>query len=314
MGTSTQGMTPPKDGLTQFLGWFSLGLGVPQTATPGEVSRAIGVRDDEASRFWNRVVGVRELAAAGGILSRPKPTGWVWARVAGDVMDLSLLTAGLIFKRERPVRTIAAMGSVASITVADVGDALRLTRGPEVAEDGTMHVKAAVTVGRPRDQVYAFWRDLTNLPSFMLHLESVQVVGGARSRWSAKAPAGRTVEWEADLLQDVPGELIAWRSIEGSHVRTEGSVRFVDAPGDRGTEVRLDMRYTVPGGSLGSALAMLSGEEPQLQVRDELRRFKQVMETGIVVHSEGSPEGTSTTRLLRQRPAQPLPDAERSAA
>ena len=134
----------------------------------------------------------------------------------------------------------------------------------------------------------------------MSHLESVQADGNGRSHWKAKAPAGMTVEWDAEITEDRPNELIAWRSV-GGQVDNSGSVRFVPAPGGRGTEVHVEMRFDPPGGVLGKWAAKLFGESPEQQVYDDLRHFKQVMETGEVVLSEGSFDGS---RIV-QRPAQP---------
>jgi hypothetical protein len=135
-------------------------------------------------------------------------------------------------------------------------------------------------------------------------------VGGAVRRRAlaldGQRPAGTTVDWEAEIVEDIPSQRIAWRSVEGSKVGNSGSVTFSPAPGDRGTEVRVELAYDPPGGTLGKVVAKLLGEEPQQQVSDDLRRLKQVLETGQVVLSEGSPEGTRFLRLLSQRPAQPV--------
>ncbi len=169
-----------------------------------------------------------------------------------------------------------------------------------------MQAKSAVTIRRPVEVVYGFWRDFSNLPSFMNHLESVEPSGDGRSHWTANAPAGRTVEWDAEVVEDRPNERIAWRSLEGSDVTNQGVVTFNPVPRGRGTEIRVELTYDPPGGALGAVVAKLFGEEPQQQIRDDLRRLKQVLETGQVVLSEGSPEGTRFLRLLRQRPAQPV--------
>ncbi len=168
-----------------------------------------------------------------------------------------------------------------------------------------MDVTAAITVNRPRAAVYAFWRDFENLPRFMYHLESVQTTGEGRSHWRAKAPLGRSVEWDAQVTGETPDERIAWRSSEGASVEHAGEVRFRDAPGDRGTEVVVQLRYAAPGGRLGELAAKLVGEEPTQQVKDDLKRFKQVLETGEVVRSDGTPEGRNAPRLAAQRPAHP---------
>ena len=297
--------------LAVLLGWASLGLGLPQTLSPGRFDHLIGIKPTARSRAVTLLAcGVRELAAAAGILAleRPRPVKWVSARLAGDALDLALLVVALKSKPKRPGRTGAAIGAVVGISAADLYTAVRLRRRPDgSAEDQLKPVSAAITVRRQPEEVYEFWRQLENLPSFMHHLESVEEDEGGRSRWKAKAPVG-SVRWDAEILEDRPNELIAWRSLDGAKVENSGSVRFEPAPGDRGTEIVLEMRYEAPGGALGAVLAKLFGEEPQQQAKDDLRRFKQVMETGQVVRSDGSPEGQNARRHLKQRPAQPPAD------
>ena len=122
----------------------------------------------------------------------------------------------------------------------------------------------------------------------MAHLEAVQVLDERRSRWVAKAPAGSKAEWDAEIVEDVPNQRIVWRSLAGSEVPNQGSLRFVPAPGGRGTEVHVELRYRPPGGRFAATVAKLFGEEPGQQVAGDLRRFKQVMELGEVVHSDAS--------------------------
>lgn len=164
-----------------------------------------------------------------------------------------------------------------------------------------LQVSKSVTIKRPRHEVYDFWRNLENLPRFMQHLETVRVAD-RRSHWVAKAPAG-TVEWDAEIVEEQANELIAWRSLPESDIRHQGSVRFREAPADRGTEVDVQLQYDAPGGKAGAMIAKLFGEEPMQQIRDDLRRFKQVMETGEVVLSEGSLEGAGQGPM-KQRAAQ----------
>ncbi|MGE0161083.1 MAG: SRPBCC family protein [Gemmatimonadales bacterium] len=154
-----------------------------------------------------------------------------------------------------------------------------------------IRVRRSVTINRDRDEVYRYWRDLDHLPAFMIHLDSVQQRDARHSQWVAHAPAGGQVEWDAEIVEDRPGELIRWQSLDGSEVPNGGVVRFIEAPGDRGTEVHVDLQYDAPGGRLGAVIAKIFGEEPGQQLRDDLRRFKQVMEVGEVVISEGSPKG-----------------------
>lgn len=174
-----------------------------------------------------------------------------------------------------------------------------------------LHVKHSVTINRPRQEVYQFWRRLENLPRFMQHLESVTTDGAGVSHWVVKAPGGTTVEWDAEIGMDRPNEVITWRSLPGSDLPNEGAVRFTDAPGDRGTEVHVDLQYDPPVGRVGAMIAKLFGEEPKQQLRDDMRRFKQVLETGEVVRSDGSPEGAGQG-LRKQRPAQAMQLESRS--
>ncbi|HWE63978.1 MAG TPA: SRPBCC family protein [Chloroflexota bacterium] len=154
-----------------------------------------------------------------------------------------------------------------------------------------MDVKKAITINRSPEEIYQFWHDFRNLPRFMDHLESVQMTGEKRSHWKAKAPAGTTVEWDAETVDDQPNQRIAWRSLTGAAVDNAGSVRFVPAPGGRGTEVHVELRYDPPGGALGATVARIFGEEPGQQVSDDLRRFKQVLETGEITRSDASVRG-----------------------
>ncbi len=161
-----------------------------------------------------------------------------------------------------------------------------------------IEVRRAATIGKPRSEVYGFWRRFENLPRFMDHLQSVTETGDGTSRWVAKAPAGREVGWDAEIVEDRPNELIAWRSLPGADVYNAGTVRFMPAPGGRGTEVRVELEYKPPLGKLGSKVAMLWREEPGQQVQDDLRHFKQVMEIGEIVLSDA-------TKQRGPHPAQP---------
>jgi uncharacterized membrane protein len=140
-------------------------------------------------------------------------------------------------------------------------------------------VDCAIRVNRSPQELYAFWSRLENLPRIMKHLESVRSTSGKRSHWVARGPAGTTVQWDAEIVTDRPNELIAWRSLPGSTLDTAGSVHFKPAPGGQGTEVHVEMKYLPPAGRLGAMVANLFGESPERQVEEDLRRFKQVMES-----------------------------------
>lgn len=157
-----------------------------------------------------------------------------------------------------------------------------------VAAGEGVKVTKAITVMRPAMDLYAWWRDLESLPRFMQHLVAVRSEGNV-SHWEARAPAGLKVSWDAEIVNEEPGRLIAWRSLEGSTVSTAGSVRFESAPGNRGTEVIVTLKYDPPGGKLASWVAWLFGEEPSRQIADDLRRFKQLAEAGEIPTTAGQP-------------------------
>ncbi|HEX4150622.1 MAG TPA: SRPBCC family protein [Steroidobacteraceae bacterium] len=150
------------------------------------------------------------------------------------------------------------------------------------AHKGDVLVGRTVTIDRSRQELYAFWRDFSNLPRFMQHIRSVTVSADDRSHWVVEAPAGKTVEWDAQITEDQPGGAIAWKSLEHASVKNSGRVEFADSPEGRGTIVRVTLAYDPPGGTIGKAIAKLFQQEPKIQARRDLRRFKQLMETGEV--------------------------------
>ena len=173
-----------------------------------------------------------------------------------------------------------------------------------------MELTSATPVNKPPQEVYDFWHRLENLAAFMAHVDDVRVTGPNSSHWVASAPFDTAVEWDAVTTGEVPGERIAWASVEAADIANSGEVLFVPAPGGRGTEVRVTLRYDLPAGSLGRAVARYFGDAPSQALDDDLRRFKQVMETGEVVRSEGAPWGKRARKEFPQRPARPLSDEE----
>jgi uncharacterized membrane protein len=303
------------DKTARKLGWFSLGLGLVELLWPKGIQRLVGARGDYSGLI--RVAGMREIVHALLIFTQARPNQGMWSRVMGDALDLVCLGAALTSPRHDQKRAAIATAAVAGITAVDALTAVQVSR--KRAEErqlsvvrredlnartrgGAFHVTKCITVNRPAEELYAFWRNFENLPQFMYHLEEVQVHDDQRSRWAAAAPAGMRVEWEAEITDDRPNELIAWQSLRDADVHNSGSVRFQPAPGGRGTEVCVEIEYRPPGGTIGRAIARLFGEEPGQQVAGDLKRFKQVMETGEVLRSEGSPLGFGQKL---QRPAQP---------
>ena len=161
-------------------------------------------------------------------------------------------------------------------------------------------VGRSVTIRKPRAELFAFWRDFSNLAGFMENLERIEPLAGSNGRaiWTIKAPMGRTVDVETEIVREVENELIAWRSVEGSQIETEGRVTFTDAPGDRGTRVSLLIAYEPPAGNLGKAVASVALREPGIQARHDLKRFKMLMETGEIATSART---SDQTRAAQQR-------------
>jgi uncharacterized membrane protein len=287
------------------LGWFSIGLGLAQIGAPRSVARFIGINDNDETRNTMFAIGLREITSGIGILSQRRPAGWLWSRVGGDLMDLALLGKAMSSDENDKRRLAAATAAVFGVTVMDFLTGQQLGRESNGSSNGSsgmrqdsprdlvdsssgIRVKGAITIGRPITEVYGFWRNFENLPRFMTHLESVEVQDGGRSHWTAIGPAGVTVEWDAETVEDRPEELISWRSVPGGEVDTAGFVRFRPAPGDQGTEIIVEMRYDPPGGRIGAAIAKLFGESGQEVVIRDLQAFKNVMELGEVVHSDSS--------------------------
>ncbi len=271
--------------IAEGLGWFSLGLGAAQLLAPGALNRLAGVHDDAAARVAQRFVGVREVGAFAAIMvDRPRPALPLWSRVGGDLMDLALLGRAWERKRESAPRLALTIANIAAVTGLDAYAAIRHTeaerrREPQVegeaAGGGPVQVKAAVTVRKSREEVESAWRT-----------------------------------FEAD------GGLSGWRSdAAGAEDRGDDGVaqlRFVEAPAGQGTEVHAKLSYEPTAGKVGAVLSKALGDDPAQKVKDDLRRFKQVVETGEVVRSEAKPDGTRTQITLKERPAQPLPVGSRS--
>ncbi len=232
---------------------------------------------------WHvNVAGSERVASAliGGALG-------VWSLSRGGIVGLLGLGLGGALVA-RGVSGHCSGYSLLGVSTADQDT----PAAPEDYFERGIHVEQSFTVNRGRQELYDFWRRLENLPLFMRHLESVVDLGDGRSHWIVRAPAGTDVAWDARIINDIPGEVIAWQSLGGADVDNSGSVRFVDAPGDRGTEVRVVLDYIPPGGKIGKFFAQLLGKNPASQVKEDLRRFKQLMEAGEVPQTQGQPRGT----------------------
>jgi uncharacterized membrane protein len=183
-----------------------------------------------------------------------------------------------------------ATGYCPMYAAAGVNSASTNTRVALAGSRGVL-VEHAATINRPAEELYRFWRDFSNLPRFMRHLISVEPLDERRSHWVAQAPAGRTVEWDAEIINEIPNELIGWRTLDHADVISAGSVRFTTAGPDRGTEVHVRLQYEPPGGKVGAVVAWMLGQDPNHTIQEDLRRFKQLLETGEVPTTQGQSRG-----------------------
>jgi len=268
---------------------------------PRAVARTIGAEDSPPNLAVLRAAGLRELSSGLGLLGGGNQAGWLRARVGGDVMDVALLGAAFSSPRANRLRLAGAVGAVLGVTALDMLSSQRASKAqsgaahrlPEHAVSARVHeagqsVRQAITINRPVPEVYAFWRDLGNLPRFMRHLESVERVSEQRSKWRMRGPGGTSLTWETEILIDRPDERIAWRSTPGSELEHTGDVRFVKAPGGRGTEVHVALHYRPPGGAVGRVLAKLAKALPKHELEADLRASKQLLEVGEILHSDAS--------------------------
>jgi uncharacterized membrane protein len=257
------------------------------STTSGTVRPSVRSFDTESSNDEPSATAARSFGLRRG-------TGWIealgWFSIGLGVAQLLAPRAGGV-RRNRlawtaAVAGITVLGAVASTRSGNRGK----TTGIEGAA-GDVYVDRALTVNRSPDECYRFWRDFENFPRFMQHLESVVVMSETRSHWIATGPAGTRVEWDAEIVAEEPGKLLAWSSDEGSDIDHAGIVRFEEAPGGRGTIVHVELQYSPPGGTAGALIAKLFGEEPEQQIADDLRRFKQLLETGEIPTTVGQPSG-----------------------
>ncbi|MGH9159205.1 MAG: SRPBCC family protein [Vicinamibacteraceae bacterium] len=223
-------------------------------------------------------------------------------RLASIVAGVALVGCGLAVPRAQRLATLTGIALIgrglvgwcpfSALAGRDTrhGDTRRELGGPR-----GIVVAYATTVNRPVADVYRFWRGFENLPRAMRHLESVTLLDDTRSHWVARGPAGTRVEWDATIVNEVENKVIGWRSLEHADVSSAGSVNVRQAPGGRGTELRVRLQYAPPAGRAGAWIGWLAGEEPSLQIREDLRRVKQLLEAGEIATTEGQPAGRGTS-------------------
>jgi uncharacterized membrane protein len=213
-------------------------------------------------------------------------------------LSLALLGAALV-RRGATGRSI--LYDALGVNTAHESTLADRRRGDELASAAAtvdarraIKIERSTTIDRPRAEVFGVWRDFERLPELVDDLESVTTFGDGRSRWIAKLPGGKTIEWDAELVNEIPGELVAWKTVGDSDIAHAGSVHFRDAPGNRGTEMKIVLDYEPPGGGLSAMLAAftrLFGQAPDSKIREDLRRFKMRLEAGEVATVDGQTSG-----------------------
>jgi uncharacterized membrane protein len=274
--------------VAQGLGIFSIGLGLAELLAPKTIAGVVGTRNHKP---LIRGYGLRETAAGIGILSDPSNAAWVWARVAGDALDLISLGSVLASRRNGRARGIFGVVSVAGVTMMDILCAISLTKESGVSLRGGSRAEASIIINRPVEQVYRFWHNFENLPTFLGYVSSVRATGERQSHWVAQGIGNITVEWDAEIVNDLPNQRISWRSLPGAQIFNTGSVEFEEAPRGRGTIVRVQIDYGNRLHGVGAAAAAFGGRSPEQMIYKDLRRLKQVLETGEVLRTEGQPSG-----------------------
>lgn len=272
------------------LGWFGVGLGMVECLAPRQVARGMGIR---AQPNVVRLLGVREIASGLSILTQRQPAAGLWARVGGDALDIAFL---LTARKTNSSRANTVLVAVAGVAVVDALCGMQATNAYQAE---LLTVQESIAINRSPEEVYRVWRDFAQLPQFMAHLESVEVITEIRSHWVAKGPVKGTVAWDAEIIVDEPNQEIAWQTLSSAQVGHTGRVRFERLAGGLGTIAHVALRYQPPAGVLGGAFAKLMGRAPEQQIQKDLLNFKRLLETGEIPTTEGQPAGRASSLSAR---------------
>ena len=267
--------------LAKGLGWFSVALGAAEMAAPARIASLTGIPPKNGARGTLRVFGAREMANGVAILASRPRSAWLWTRVAGDLIDLAALRSAMDEDGADRRKLGMAAASVGGVLAADIACAVQLARrAPDASETAAVRVSKTFTINREPDVVYAAWRELDTLPDVLRHLRSI----------------------ESDTLEEIPNSRIAWRSSKRvAGERVHGAVHVRRAPGNRGTELRVEIAYTPLGGRAANAIARLLRAAPEQRIEEDLRRLKQLLETGEIARSApGHARGDRARELAGQ--------------
>jgi uncharacterized membrane protein len=296
-GHRTAGRPPDQTAyrLTRALGWFSVGLGLVSLVAPQRIAQLVGLGRNGGNHALLRAIGARELASGVGILNQADPSGWLWARIGGDALDLALLTRAMGNEDADRGRVAAATAAVIGVTAVDAFATRQISqdegtsfRESAQAPASEPRVASAITINAPIDEVFAAWEGFAGLPRFMDSFATVRVTDDRLSHWQASLPGGLNLSWDTVISDVVPNERIAWHTGDTSAVSGSGAVRFRPAPRNQGTELLFEARFDPPGGELGNRIAGLFTDPLGLKLNNDLRRCKQLIELGEIVKSDDS--------------------------
>jgi uncharacterized membrane protein len=270
--------------LARALGWFSIGLGLTELLAPRKLGRAIGFSENDIALL--PLMGLREIATGAGVLAPKNPRLGIRARVAGDLIDLALLNRAFQSPDSAPDRVLAAAAAVAGVTALDVLCAVQL---PSETQPITP-VRASVAINRSAEELYTFFRNFGNLPRVFQHVSDVQAPSDRRSHWVVTGPAGAKLEWDAEITEEVPNESLRWRALPNSDVDAEGRLVLKQLPQGHGTLVTLEVQYPARG-ARARVISKVFDVALEQRIKNDLRRWKQLMETGEIATTEGQPSG-----------------------
>jgi uncharacterized membrane protein len=290
-GNGEAGSKEQNSTLLPMLGWFSLGLGLAEVLTPKGVAKAAGL--PEESRHTVRAFGAREIVSGIGMFSRRVQPAASWSRVVGDVLDLSVLGKSLFKANSSKAKLGISSAAVLGVTVLDILASMKETPALNgYSGKNPLELEEALAINKSPEELFTYWRDLSNLPNFMSFLDTVVELDPQKSHWKTKEVAGKSIEWKSVIKREVKNETIEWETDEGSDISHSGSVTFRRLPRGHGTEVRLKMQFAPKAGAIAptglSSVLSFIGEE---KVRNDLKRFRQLIETGEIATTRGQPAG-----------------------
>lgn len=284
-----------RERVARGLGYFSIGLGLTEVAATDKLAESIGIADLPLGVM--RVMGIREIANGIGILAAPREPRWMWSRVAGDAIDLTLLLLALVSPRTSRKRLTGALVAVAGVTLLDAVCARLLSRRPYrkvsrkwLTGGRGLRIQKSISINSSPADLYRFCREPSNLARIATSVQSVTADGDRQLRWRVRRPGESPIEWRTQIIDDRPNELISSRLLDSAPIEVSGSIRFSPGPDNRGTIVRVEILRRPLTAGIGTSLQVL-GSRMEFYVSEALRRLKALMETGEIPTTKGQPSG-----------------------